>query len=220
MSLWSNFLDNTGRMAYKWKHYFPAYEAHFERFVNRPVFILEIGVFHGGSLQLWKKYLGPHALIVGLDINPVCAEMEEDQIMVRIGDQSDPVFLQSVLDEFGRPDIVVDDGSHMMAHVNASFDFLYPRMSPTGVYFVEDMQTAYWPEFGGGLRNPDTFIERSKNLIDELNADWSRGALVETAFTHSTLSMHFYNACVVFERGRHLVKGDIFTGGTGADRAQ
>src|SRR5215469_10053921 len=110
MSLWSLFDSHTGRSVHKWKHYFPIYEQHFGRFVNRPCLMIEIGVGRGGSLQLWKSYLGPHAQIVGLDINPECRAFEEDQIAVRVGDQSDPNFLASVIDEFGTPDIVLDDG--------------------------------------------------------------------------------------------------------------
>lgn len=124
----------------------------------------------------------------------------------QIGDQSDPKFLASVVDEFGTPDIVLDDGSHIMQHVLASFSFLYDRTSPTGVYMVEDLHTAYWPEYGGGLRREGSFIEIAKGLIDELNADHSRDALVPTEFTRTTLSMHFYDLVCVFERGRHLAK--------------
>jgi cephalosporin hydroxylase len=79
-------------------------------------------------------------------------------------------FLQSIVDEFGAPDIVLDDGSHMMTHVVASFEFLYPRIAKNGIYMVEDLHTAYWDEYEGGLHKPATFIELCKNLIDELNA--------------------------------------------------
>jgi hypothetical protein len=212
MSLWSLFLNHDKRAISKWKHYFPIYEQHFGRFVNRPCLMLEIGVWKGGSLQLWKSYLGPHAQIVGLDIDPECRAIEEDQVAVRIGDQSDPKFLASVIDEFGTPDIVLDDGSHFMQDTLASFSFFYGRMSPTGVYIVEDLHTAYWPEFGGGLRREDTFIETAKGLIDELNADHARGAMGPTEFTRTTLSMHFYDSVCVLERGRHLAKSMIDAG--------
>ena len=56
---------------------------------------------------MWRRYFGPHARIVGIDIRPECQAFEEDQIAVRIGDQSDPAFLDSVLREFGAPDVVV-----------------------------------------------------------------------------------------------------------------
>ena len=71
---------------------------------------------------------------------------------------------------------------------------------------VEDLHTAYWPEYEGGLRREGTFIELCKTLLDELNADWSRGALLPTNFTQSTLSMHFYDSLAVFERGAHIKK--------------
>jgi SAM-dependent methyltransferase len=170
---------------------------------------LEIGCGRGGSAQMWKRYLGPRAQIVGLDINPECKKFEEDQIQIRIGSQSDLVFLQSVLDEFGIPDIVLDDGSHRMPDVVETFRFLYPKTATDGVYMVEDLHTAYWDEFGGGLHREGTFIELCKGLIDELNADWSREKLPPTEFTRTTLSMHIYDSIVAFERGRHLPKTDV-----------
>jgi hypothetical protein len=212
MALWQQFLDNSNRLVHKWKHYFPAYETHFSRFVNRPILFIEIGCGQGGSLQMWKRYFGPHALIVGIDINQNCKKFEEDQIQIRIGSQSDMSFLQEVLDEFGAPNIVLDDGSHRMSDLITTFQFLYPRITRDGVYFIEDLHTCYWDEFGGGLRREGTFIELSKNLIDELNADFSRQALPPTDFTKSTLSMHFYDSIVVFERGRHLAKSALQMG--------
>ena len=216
MTLWSEFQNNKGRTIYKWNHYFPAYERHFGRYVNRPMTFLEIGCGQGGSVQMWKRYFGPHAQIVGIDIQPAFAAYEDDQIAVRIGDQTDIVFLNSVLDEFGQPDIVLDDGSHVMEHIAASFSFLYPRMAPDGVYVVEDLHTAYWEEYGGGLRKSGTFIELCKNMLDELNADWSRDALAPTDFTRTTQSMHFYDSMAVFERGRTLRKHAVQIPPTGS----
>ena len=68
MNLWSDFLQNGGRLTNKWSSYFPAYERHLERFQNQAVTMLEIGCGRGGSLQMWKRYLVPHARIVGIDI--------------------------------------------------------------------------------------------------------------------------------------------------------
>jgi hypothetical protein len=215
--LWAHFLGNTDRVIHKWTHYFPVYESHLRRFVNRPVLLVEIGVGSGGSLQMWKRYLGPFAQIIGIDIEERCRDFEEDQIAIRIGDQGDEAFLLSVLDEFGMPNVVLDDGSHRMADVSATFDFLYPRLAPSGLYMVEDLHTAYWAEFGGDPASPVNFITRSKSLIDELNADHSRGLVPPTTFTHTTLSMHFYDSMIVFERGRHLRKHAPRTGSLAAD---
>src|ERR1700687_3038055 len=99
MNLWAEFLSHQGRGVIKWKQYFPAYQRHLQKFVNQSIILIEIGGFDGGSLQLWKKFLGPFARIVGIDNNDLC-KFEEDQISVRIGSQSDTGFLQSILDEF------------------------------------------------------------------------------------------------------------------------
>jgi hypothetical protein len=206
MDLWSEFLTNDQRLIHKWTHYFPIYETHFRRYVNRPLTFIEIGCGEGGSLQLWKRFLGPFVQVIGIDILDRAKAFEEDQISVRIGDQKDPQFLSEILKEFGTPDVILDDGSHMMADITASFQYLYPHTAPGGVYMIEDLHTAYWDEYGGGVHCDESFIELCKSLIDELNADHARGHIPITNFTKSTLSMHFYDSVVVFERGRHLRK--------------
>jgi 23S rRNA U2552 (ribose-2'-O)-methylase RlmE/FtsJ len=211
MSLWSDFLSHQGRSALKWKHYFPIYERHFARYVNRPVTMIEIGCGEGGSLQLWKKYFGPNARIIGIDINPRCKSYEEDQIYVRIGNQADEAFLADVVREFGTPDIVLDDGSHIMLDMITTFRYLYQRTNVHGVYLVEDVHTAYMEKFGGGLRREGSFIEICKDLIDELGAETAGpGGAKATEFTRTTLGISFYDSVVAFERGstthKHFVK--------------
>lgn len=213
MSLWQDFLTNRGKAIHKWEHYFPIYERHFGAWRNRSPTFLEIGVAKGGSLQMWRRYFGPLARIVGLDIDPKCARHEEGGVFVRIGDQSDEVFLQSVIDEFGAPDIVLDDGSHRMDHIRASFEFLYPRVPKNGVYMVEDLHTAYWKEYGGGMGAPESFITLAKALIDKLNADHSRGAVEPDAFTRDTFAMSFYDSVIVFEKGHAWRKAALEIGG-------
>jgi hypothetical protein len=47
------FENNPGNLIHKWMHYFEIYDRHFSRFRNKDVHIVEIGVFQGGSLQMW-----------------------------------------------------------------------------------------------------------------------------------------------------------------------
>jgi hypothetical protein len=202
MDLWGDFLTNQGDVIHKWVHYFPIYERYFAPWRNKSLTFLEIGVSRGGSLQMWRRAFGPLARIVGVDIDPKCRRHEAPGVAVRIGDQSDTAFLQSVIDEFGAPDIVLDDGSHQMADIRASFDFLYPRLPKNGVYMVEDLHTAYWAKFGGGLDEPASFINHAKSLIDQLNADHARGAVTPDAFTRDTFSIAFYDSVIVFEKGQ------------------
>jgi SAM-dependent methyltransferase len=213
MSIWADFLTNQERPVCKWTHYFPVYERHLDRFRNLSVTMIEIGCGDGGSLQMWKRYLGPFARIVGVDIRPECVAFTEDQIDIRIGDQGNPHFLRGLIDEFGPVDVVVDDGSHVMSHLSTSFKTVYPLISRNGAYIVEDLHTCYWSEYGGGYRHPDSFIERCKGLLDELNADHSRGSVPVTDFSRLTFSMHFYDSLAVFERGIHIKKQSLQIGG-------
>jgi hypothetical protein len=203
MALYGEFLDNQFRRTHKWHQYFPVYERHFERFRNRHLTVLEIGVGEGGSVQCWRRYFGPFAIIVGIDINPLCRQVEEPQIHIRIGSQDDTEFLDSILAEFGDPDIVIDDGSHIQQHINATFNFLYPRVVKNGIYLVEDLHAAYWDDHGGGLRGKDSFIEHAKNCVDELHAEYTRGALARSRIGDRTTSVHFYDSIVVFEIGEY-----------------
>ena len=57
---------------------------------NRPVRLLEIGVFKGGSMHLWRKYFGLEAILFGIDIDPKCAQFDGRDAQVRIGSQDDP----------------------------------------------------------------------------------------------------------------------------------
>lgn len=204
--LWDLFVNNSGRPIHKWKHYFPIYENHLKPFVNKSVLLIEIGVGRGGSLQMWKKFLGPSAMIIGIDVNPICKNFEEDQIFIRIGSQEDTSFLKRIIEEFGSPDIVIDDGSHIMEHIETSFDFLYPEVSKNGIYIVEDLHTAYWPEYNGGLNKKTTFIEKSKRLIDQINADHTKGKIEQSLFSQTTTSISFYDSVVVFQKGKYLIK--------------
>ena len=169
------------------------------KFVDQSILLVEIGVSGGGSLQLWKKFLGPFVRIVGIDVNPDCAGFAEDQIAIRIGDQKNPAFLQSLIDEFGEPDVVIDDGSHRCEDQIASFRFLYPRMSKNGVYAIEDLHAAYWQK---QERQPEPLgntMDLCKRLIDELHGRYIAGG--RTGFTDATRSICFYDSLVVIERG-------------------
>ena len=212
MNIWQDFKTNDKKPIHKWVHYFPIYERHFQPWVNKSLVFWEIGVAEGGSLQMWQRFFGPSAIIIGIDINPDCAKFAEDNIYVRIGSQSDTIFLQSIIDEFGVPDVILDDGSHVMEDIYKTFEFMYPKISKNGVYMVEDLHTAYDSRFGGGVDKPGTFINISKALIDQLNADHTAGAVKPDFVTRFTFGIHFYDSIVVYERGMIPIKKGEYTG--------
>ena len=202
--LYDYFIKNPGRLIHKWIHYFDIYERHFRQFVDKEITVVEFGVFHGGSLQMWKQYFGPKAKIIGVDINPNCKALEEDQITIEIGDQEDRSFLQSLTDKHGPFDLVIDDGGHTMGQQIATYEVLYGAVKDDGVYLVEDLLTSYRvkPPFNAGYKNPNTFIEYSKNFIDKLHAWHSQqpGELAVDDFTRTTFGLHFYDSVLVIEK--------------------
>ena len=194
------FLNNSHKRLHKWYHYFDIYTRHLHRFRDSSPVLLEIGVMGGGSLQMWRDYLGPDSTVIGLDINPDCLQNQSEGIEVFIGSQDDPAVIGAILNKHPRLDVVIDDGSHLMPHMRASFDMLYDRLHPNGTYIVEDTHTCYWPEYGGGLGEPQSFMEFTKAKLDELNAVHSRGAVPVSLFTRSTQAIVIYDSVVVFER--------------------
>jgi hypothetical protein len=200
-----------GRVMNKWDHYFDLYHRHFARWRGRALTMIEIGVFNGGSLRMWRDYFGPEARIVGVDANPDCAAFAEPGIAIEIGDQGDREFLRALADRYPAPAIVLDDGGHHMHQQVASFEELYPGMHPEGVYACEDTHTSYLAHFGGGARDPGTFIETAKALVDRLHTLDAASAQADP-FALSTDSIHFYDRMVVFERRPRALPKDAIYG--------
>ena len=196
------FESNTGRLIHKWTHYFEVYERYFARYRGTDVHVVEIGVYQGGSLQMWKSYFGDRAHIYGVDVHPDCRGFEEERVRVFLGDQGDRAFLRRLAGEIPRIDILIDDGGHRMEQQIATFETLFPHVAPDGVYLCEDTHTSYWDEYGGGYRRPGTFMEYSKALIDQLNAWHSRdpATFAVSDFTRSAYAMHFHDSIVVVEK--------------------
>jgi len=203
-----------GRIVHRWRHYFDIYHRHLSRFRGETITMIEIGIFNGGSLKMWKEYFGPKATIVGVDINPGCKKYEEPGIEVVIGDQADPKFLQALSKQYPKFAIVIDDGGHRMEQQVTTLEELYLPMSDDGVYICEDTHTSYMPAFGGGHLKADTFIEYSKKLIDHLNAFHIKESesLAQNYFTQATDSIHFYDSVVVIEKKYHAQPDQVIYG--------
>lgn len=157
---------------HKCHQYFSVYESALAGYRDRPATMLEIGVQRGGSTLMWQKYLPAGSTFVGIDINPACAAFENPgaRAFIRIGDQSDPKFLDRLVEEFGPFDIILDDGSHRCGHMIASFNHLFLNgLKSPGVYLAEDLQTAFWPSFRD---LPYSFIDLAKDLVDLMHTHY------------------------------------------------
>lgn len=194
------FVANRGNLVHKWHHYIPLYDRYFSPYRGRQVRFLEIGVSKGGSLQLWRKYFGNDAIICGIDVNPECAKLDGNSAMVRIGSQADARFLNSVIEEMGGIDIVLDDGSHQMAHIRASLAALFPRLRDGGIYMIEDLHTAYWKGFGGGYHSKGNFFRFISELVDDMHNWYHRRKMLHAAISNNCSGIHIHDSIVVIDK--------------------
>lgn len=196
------FWSNDGPKVHKWLHYFDIYDRYFSEFQGAPVKFLEIGVFNGGSLDMWRNYFGQDAVIFGIDIDPNCANLNGRSAQVRIGSQDDPTFLREVVEEMGGVDLVLDDGSHDSIHIRKSLDVLFPLLADGGRYMIEDLHAAYWPSHSGGYRRPASFISAVKGMIDDINHWYHGRAHTVPATAEEIRAIHIHDSIVVLEKGQ------------------
>lgn len=195
------FVNNKGYPVHKWHHYIPIYDHYFSKFRDRKVKFLEIGVFKGGSLQMWREYFGPDATIFGIDTDAQCKELDGIAGQVRIGSQVDNDFMRNVVEEMGGVDIVLDDGSHQAKHVRKTFQCLFPMMSPYSIYMIEDLHTSFWRGYGGGYRSKSNFFSFANDLINDMHHFWHVNPIKYPKLADLCSGIHFHDSIAVFERG-------------------
>jgi hypothetical protein len=195
----------------KWgKHYYAKhYQEHFRKYKFKRIRILEIGAggYHhphigGNSLRMWKRYF-PFGKIYSLDIYDKSC-FNERRIQIFKGSQTDVNLLARVMVQTGKPDIIIDDGSHINEHVIKTFGILFPALKTGGIYVIEDTQTAYWPDYGGDSENPDnpdTLTNYFKKLTDCPNhQEFAINDYTPTYFDKFIYSIRFYhNLILIFK---------------------
>jgi hypothetical protein len=186
----------------KWLHYLPVYDDFFAPYVGTNVSMLEIGVWKGGSLDMWREFFGPDAILFGIDINPDCARSDGKSASVRIGSQDDREFLRGVVKEMGQLDIVLDDGSHIASHQRASFEALFPLLSEGGLYIIEDLHTSYYPHMGGGWKRKGSGIEFLKDRVDEMHRHYIEAGQNISDLLPPIESIQFYDSIAVIRKRR------------------
>ena len=195
----------------KWgRHrYTTHYQTHFAHLKSRSLNLLEIGVgghdapdIGGASLRMRKAFF-PRANIYAIDIFDKSAS-QEPRISIFKGSAADAVFLRSLVDRIGRIDIVIDDGSHINEHVRVAFETLFPLLPDGAIYAIEDLQTSYWPQFGGSEdpSNPDTSMAMLKRLADGLN--WEEFShRTPQPFDSQIVSLNFYHNLAFIHKGQN-----------------
>lgn len=111
--------------------------------------IVDIGIWQGGSVALLDQLYNPD-LLVALEkdhdpLDALTAYIEDhgrDAVMPIHGvNQADTTKIMEVLDQqFGDTplDLVIDDASHLYKQTRRSFETIFPRLRPGGLFIIED----------------------------------------------------------------------------------
>lgn len=138
--------------------------------------VLEIGVWHGASLKMWRDYF-PNAHIYGLDVDD-CTRYDEERVTTIVGDQANRTDLLRVIWKEIHPplDLIVDDGGHTMEQQQVSLGALFQHVKPGGWYILEDLHTSFLPGTDYGVE------EGGANATIKVVAALSEGRPVESRY--------------------------------------
>jgi hypothetical protein len=198
------YKEKSNHLIHKWSNYFDIYDKHFNKFIGKNPIILEIGVFKGGSIDMWNYYFDNNCTIYAIDINEECLKLQKDfgdNVHIIIGDQNDDNFWKKFLEKNINFDIIIDDGSHVPKHQIRTLKKMYNYLKNGGIYLCEDICTSYTSD------TKTSFVEFCKSLIDNLNIyhipdhnNTDKTILKAIDFKKKTFSLTFYDNIVVIDK--------------------
>lgn len=155
------------------------YEKEFYPLRTKKLNILELGIYQGASLSLWKDYF-LNANILGVDIQNLITDnfknIFDERCFLEIGSQDDTTFLEKINSMYGAFNIIIDDASHLASKTIKSFEYLFPLLKKGGIYVIEDLGVFYPNSEKGDyfkdLGNDRTTINFLKELIDIIHNEW------------------------------------------------
>lgn len=133
----------------KIKSYFNVYARLFASLRNTGCTFVETGVLGGGSLFMWRQWLGPEARIIGIDLNPQARQWEAHGFEIFIGDQGDPAFWETTLGRIGQFDVLLDDGGHQSFQQVVTLNSAILHAKQQCVVVVEDTHASFMSDFAG-----------------------------------------------------------------------
>lgn len=161
--------DNSPEPSYKVSSYFSVYVELFGHLRGKECTLVETGVLNGGSLFMWRNWLGPQARIVGIDMNPGALKWRKHGFEILIGDQGDPNFWAEAFREIGPFDGFLDDGGHQSFQQIVTAQAAIRAAKKKCVIVVEDTCTSFMREFDRHRNR--SFLEFSKAATDVLVAN-------------------------------------------------
>ena len=173
--------------------YFLAYDDIFTKYIGKEIIFVEVGVYGGGSLFMWRNFFGKQARIIGIDLNPEAKKWEKDGFEIFVGDQSDPDFWINFYKQIGEIDILLDDGGHTYVQQIITSEFALNNIKNGGVLVVEDTHTSYMEKFGDQSIKFTNYILKT---VDRINSRFS--AFNNAKNNKKVFSISVYESLVAF----------------------
>lgn len=198
---------NSPARSVKVAHYFEIYDFLFSQCRGTDITFVEIGVLGGGSLFMWRDFLGPKARIIGIDLNPSAKKWEKHGFEIYVGDQSDPAFWQELKQSVDGVDVILDDGGHTYLQQITTVREGKKLLNSNGSIVIEDTQTSYQSGFGN---RKFSFINWSYKEVEKMN---QRSGVLGKAKSSSNWSICFFEGIVVFRFSNNLSPGQVIDNG-------
>lgn len=171
-----NILNNFNDLIHSWQvspypstklsSYFSAYSDLFGHLRGSDCVFVETGVLLGGSLFMWRNWLGENARIIGIDLNPDALKWRDHGFEIYIGDQGDPNFWDILLKEIGQIDGFLDDGGHQSFQQIATLEALLKHLNGKSVIAIEDTHASLMRDFNS--HGQHSFLNYAKAATDFL----------------------------------------------------
>jgi hypothetical protein len=187
-------------------NYFQIYADLFAYLRDTECTFIETGVLNGGSLFMWKKWLGKHARIIGIDLNPAAKKWADFGFEIYIGDQGDPEFWRKTFKEIGHFDALLDDGGHQSFQQIVTLSEAIRAAKNKCIIAIEDTCTSFMKQFAAHQNH--SFLEYAKVSTDNLLAKTNH--FFENEFTEfgnqksvdlfaSVYSIQFFSGIVAYK---------------------
>jgi hypothetical protein len=199
LEIYKSYKDSA-YLSIKVSSYFQTYDELLASYRGEEIIFVEIGVLNGGSLFMWRQYLGPRARIIGIDLNPGAKKWEKEGFEIHIGNQADPQFWDAFFSSVGDVDIILDDGGHTNEQQIVTAHKSIPHIRDGGMLIVEDTHTSYFRAFGNPSRY--SFISYAKSLIDSINSRFPEVNASANNLNMSVSSISFYDSIVCLKINR------------------
>jgi hypothetical protein len=208
--------DSAPYLSIKYDSYFSAYETLLQKYVDREVTTVEVSIFNGGSLFMWRKFFSPKARIIGIDLNPDAREWEKHGFEIYISDQSSDTFWTELFQKIGKVDVVIDDGGHTNRQQIVTSHCAIQNVNDGGLLIVEDVHTNYFREFGNPSRY--SFLNFAHRIVDGVNSRAYSLRRTYTQYSSRVYSVSFFESMVAFQIDSRLCNQSFPTLNNGASR--